>query len=61
MPQTGWYLAAASVAFICAIIGTVELYFSRDWSADWYGPAWIVIGLVWLYVAIRNIDDHSTK
>jgi hypothetical protein len=61
MPRNGWYLADASVAFICAIIGTVELYYSHDWSKNWHGPAWIAIGLVWLFVAYRKPGDHRTK
>lgn len=59
MPRNGWYLSAAAVAFSCGIIGVTELYYSGDLAGDWHGPAWVLTGIAWLYVAYRRPGDDQ--
>lgn len=61
MPRNRWYFSAAALAFGCGVVGLSELYLSRDLSGDWHGPAWVLIGLVWLYVAYSGSDHRPEK
>ena len=60
IPRNRWYFAAALVALACGIIGMSELFYSRDLSDDWHGPAWILTGLAWLAIAYRGTDGSPS-
>lgn len=61
IPRNRWYLSAAALAFISGTIGISELHHCRGAPNDWHGPAWVLTGVMWLYIAYRGSNDRQSK
>jgi hypothetical protein len=48
------YLVGAILMLLGGAVGLYELYGSRDLSKDYYGPPFLLLGLLWLYGAFRR-------
>jgi len=48
------YLVGAIFMLMGAAVGLYELYESHDLSKDYYGPPFLLLGLLWLYGAFRR-------
>lgn len=55
------YLIVAILMLLGGAVGASELYQSRDWSEDYYGPILLIVGLLWLYGAFRKSSSSANE
>lgn len=55
------YLIVAILILLGGAVGASDLYQSRDWSKDYYGPILLVVGLLWLYGAFRKPSSSASE
>lgn len=55
------YLIVAILMLLGGAVGASELYQSRDWSKDYYGPILLIVGFLWLYGAFRKPSSSANE
>ncbi len=55
------YLVVAVLMLLGGAVGASELYQSRDLSKDYYGPIFLIVGLLWLYGAFREPSSSASE
>ena len=55
------FLIVAILMLVGGAAGVSELYQSRDWSKGYYGPIFLILGLLWLYGAFREPSSSASE